>query len=433
MRITNSILPNQFSSVKVFINEIDGILLSGVSPSLIIFIVSRQLEENMPEDYYQTLGVSRSDSTEDIRKGFRQKAMEYHPDRNKTEGASDKFKEINEAYQVLSDPKKKAQYDQFGHAGVNGNRSGGSPFDGFDGFGGFGDIFDSFFGGSSRRNANQPTQGQDIYVSLELDFEESVFGVDKTISINRLEVCDTCDGSRAKNGSTPLICSTCNGQGQVRRSQKSVFGQFTQVVGCSACQATGKIIDDPCTDCKGNGIVNITRNTTIEIPQGIENGMQVRMTGWGNHGTNGGPSGNLYVETLVSTHKTFTRRKFDLIYQLPLNIAEASIGASVIVPTLEDDGHILKIPAGTQFGDVLTIKGKGVPHLRGNGRGDIKVITNVNVPKKLSKYQKELLAKLSQSLNGTADTSETAYDHGSVDSDFEDDKGLINKIKDILT
>ena len=202
----------------------------------------------MPEDYYKVLGVTKNDSQEDIRKAFRKKAMDYHPDRNKSSDAPEKFKEINEAYQVLSDTEKRSQYDRFGHAGVNAGRSTGSPFEGFETFGGFGDIFDSFFGGSSRRSGNQPTRGDDIYTSINLSFEEAVFGIEKTLSITRIESCEVCNGTRAEPGTSPTTCSSCNGSGQVRRSQQSVFGQFTQVVGCSSCEATGQIVGSPCKE-----------------------------------------------------------------------------------------------------------------------------------------------------------------------------------------
>tara|TARA_A100001037_G_C15153961_1_gene642147 strand:- start:65 stop:1192 length:1128 start_codon:yes stop_codon:yes gene_type:complete len=374
----------------------------------------------MPEDYYKVLGVSKNDSQEDIRKAFRKKAMEYHPDRNKSSDAPEKFKEINEAYQVLSDSQKRSQYDRFGHAGVGGARGGGSPFDGFDTFGGFGDIFDSFFGGSSRRAGNQPSRGEDIYASINLSFEEAVFGIEKTLNISRIELCDTCNGTRAKPGTSPDTCGTCNGSGQVRRSQQSVFGQFTQVVGCSSCEATGQIVNSPCDKCAGVGLNRVSRSTSIEIPKGIEHGMQVRLTGWGNHGKNGGPAGNLYVETIVEDHPVFIRRKFDLLYELSLNIAEAAIGTAIDIPTLEGQSHQLKIPSGTQPGDILTIKNKGVPHLRGNGRGDIKVIADVQTPVKLSKYQKELLKELDKSFKGTSNESSSG------------DNKIINKIKDAL-
>ena len=378
----------------------------------------------MPEDYYKLLGVTKNDSQEDIRKAFRKKAMDYHPDRNKSSDAPEKFKEINEAYQVLSDAQKRSQYDRVGHAGVNAGRNTGSPFEGFETFGGFGDIFDSFFGGSSRRGGNQPTRGDDIYTSINLSFEEAVFGIEKTLNITRIESCEVCNGTRAEPGTSPTTCSSCNGSGQVRRSQQSVFGQFTQVVGCSSCEATGQIVGSPCKECAGVGLNRINRSTSIEIPKGIENGMQVRLTGWGNHGKNGGPAGNLYVETLVEDHEIFIRRKFDLIYELSLNMAEAAIGTQIEIPTLEGDGHSLKIPSGTQPGDILTIKSKGVPHLRGNGRGDIKVIADVQTPIKLSKYQKELLQELNRSLKGEPSENQT--------EDKTTDNKLINKIKDAL-
>ena len=244
------------------------------------------------KDFYEALGVARTDNEEEIRKAFRKKAMEFHPDRNKSEGAEDKFKEINEAYQVLSDPKKRAQYDRFGRAGVGSNGGQDRPFDGFDVFGGFGDIFDSFFGDVSGRRENRSQRGDDLQQRVILDFNEAVFGTEREVEITRQESCQRCSGAGNEPGSEVSSCTTCRGNGQVRRSQRSIFGQFAQVTPCPACRGSGKVIKTPCTSCRATGVDRRKRKIAVTIPAGVEAGMQVRLTGEGDTGRDGGPAGN---------------------------------------------------------------------------------------------------------------------------------------------
>lgn len=327
--------------------------------------------------------------------------MEFHPDRNKTPGAEDKFKEINEAYQVLSDQEKRSRYDRFGHAGVNGG--GDRPFDGFDPFGGFGDIFDTFFGGNAR-TANQPRAGEDIAQRVNLTFEEAIFGCDRDIDIQRTEPCHLCSGGGNEPGTPVSTCRTCNGSGQVRRAQRSVFGQFAVTSPCSACNGSGRYIETHCHNCRGRGYERRQRTRTVTIPAGVSDGMQVRITGEGDAGANGGPPGNLYVQVRVQDHELFARDDEDLVVRMGINIAEAALGSSKHIPTLDGEEVGLEIPAGTQSGRVFRIRGYGVPRLRRDGRatnrrGDIRVVVEVSVPQRLNKYQRKLLEDLEYSFN----------------------------------
>ena len=354
----------------------------------------------MPVDYYESLGVNRGANDEEIRRAFRRKAMEFHPDRNKTPGAEDKFKEINEAYQVLSDQEKRARYDRFGHAGVNGG--GDRPFDGFDPFGGFGDIFDTFFGGG--RTANQPRAGEDIAQRIILDFEDAVFGCERDIEVNRVEPCHQCSGAGNEPGTPISTCGTCNGTGQVRRAQRGVFGQFAVTTPCPACNGAGRSIETPCGNCRARGYERRRRTRTVTIPAGIADGMQVRITGEGDAGANGGPPGNLYVQVRVQEHPVFVRDEDDLVMRMGINIAEAALGSTKPVPTLEGDAVDLEIPGGTQSGSFFRVRGLGVPRLRRDGRptnrrGDIRVVVDVDVPEKLNKYQRQLLEDLAYSFD----------------------------------
>ena len=354
----------------------------------------------MPVDYYETLGVDRAANDEQIRRAFRRKAMEFHPDRNKTPGAEDKFKEINEAYQVLSDQEKRSRYDRFGHAGVNGGAD--RPFDGFDPFGGFGDIFDTFFGGGTR-TANQPRAGEDIAHRVNLSFEEAVFGCERDIEIQRVEPCHLCSGAGNEPGTPISTCTTCNGAGQVRRAQRSVFGQFAVTSPCPACNGSGRYIETHCHNCRGRGYERRQRSRTVTIPAGVNEGMQVRITGEGDAGAHGGPPGNLYVQVRVQEHPLFARDEDDLVLRMGINIAEAALGSKKQVPTLDGDDVDLEIPAGTQSGRVFRVRGYGVPRLRRDGRatnrrGDIRVMVEVNVPQRINKYQRKLLEDLAYSL-----------------------------------
>ena len=365
-------------------------------------------------DYYDTLGVSQGASDEDIKKAFRKLAMEYHPDRNRREGAEEKFKEINEAYQVLSDSEKRGTYDRFGHAGVTGN---GKGFEGFENFGGFGDIFDAFFGGSSRSRPNAARRGSDLQYSLTVEFEEAVFGVDQDVELQRTETCSSCHGSRSEGGAAPQTCSNCGGVGEVRRAHQSVFGQFVQVVACNVCRGDGRIITDPCSRCRGSGQERRNRKLEVSIPGGIEEGTQVRLRGEGEQGINGGPAGDLYVVVRIKPHEIFRREGNDIIYTLPLNVAQAALGAKVIIPTLKGEAE-MEIPSATQSGQSFRLKGKGVPYLRSKRRGDQIVHVFVNTPTDLTEEQQALLEKLAESFG-----DESKADH-------PPDKSIFTKIKD---
>ncbi len=379
----------------------------------------------MPKpDYYEVLGVSRGDPEEEIRKAFRKKAMEYHPDRNKNPDAEAKFKDINEAYQVLNDSQKRAAYDRFGHSGVNGNSGFDSPFEGFDGFGGFGDIFDSFFGNQSARQAREPQRGSDLQQRVALDFEEAVFGVEKELEVTRVEICLHCSGQRNEPGTRINTCGTCRGSGQVRRMQRSLFGQFAQVTACPTCEGVGQMVETPCSNCKGAGRERRKRKTAVSIPAGVQEGMQVRLTGEGDVGRNGGPAGNLYVQISVKDHSVFERDEFDLIYQLPLNLAEAALGVEKEVPTLHGVTELLKIPQGTQPGREFRIKGKGVPHIHSKRCGDLRVQVDLQVPKNLNSKQRQLLKELAKSFGQSGPVEP-------VDSEEPPKgKGLFDRIKD---
>ena len=384
-----------------------------------------------PQDYYETLGVTRSDSEEDIRRAFRKKAMEYHPDRNKTPGAEDKFKEINEAYQVLSDSKKRAQYDRYGHAGVNANGGFNRPFDGFDVFGGFGDIFDSFFNDIGGARAKQAQRGDDLQQRVVLSFEEAVFGTERNVEITRLERCQHCSGAGNEPGTEVTTCQSCRGSGQVRRSQRSVFGQFSQVTLCPNCRGSGNVIQTPCKQCRAAGVDKRKRKIAVTIPAGVEAGMQVRLTGEGDAGRDGGPPGNLYVQVNVRNHEDFIREGNDLVYRLPVNLAEATLGVEKEVPTLEGELQTLKVPEGTQPGTEFRIRSKGVPHLRSDRRGDLRVVVDLQVPRSINSKQRKLLEELSRSFG-----SANGADHGTDDPDNEEDndkdKGLFGRIKEAL-
>ena len=370
------------------------------------------------KDYYDVLGVSRSASEEDIKKAFRKLALEYHPDRNRKAGAEDKFKEVNEAYQVLSDPKKRATYDRYGHAATSG-AAGGRGFDGFDNFGGFGDIFDAFFSGgfgsATQTRANAPTRGADLQYSVAIAFEDAVFGTDKEVEIQRMGVCSKCQGSKSEPGSAPTTCRNCKGAGQVRRSQQGLFAQFHQVSTCNTCQGLGTTITNPCRQCRGAGRERRNRRLVISIPAGIEDSTQIRLSHEGEAGTNSGRPGDLYVLVRVRPHEIFTRDGIDIHYTQPISIFQATLGATVVVPTLDGDTE-MDVPAGTQPGEVFTLRDKGVPRLRGSRRGDQLVTVEIKVPEALNDEQRAMFQQLGEMLG------ENGLD--------EHQKGFFNKIKD---
>lgn len=356
-------------------------------------------------DYYEVLGVQRSASKDELKKAYRRLARQYHPDVNRDNGASERFKEINEAYEVLADDDKRAAYDRFGHAGVQG----GTGFSGFDaaGFSGFADIFEEFFGGglgNSRRRRSGPRRGADLRYDLTITFEEAVFGIEKEVDITRPEICHECNGSGAEpGGSSPERCGTCNGSGEVRRVQQSILGSFVNVTTCPNCQGSGEVITQPCKTCNGRKQVQRTRSIKVKIPAGVDNDTQIRLTGEGGPGVNGGPPGNLYVVINVQRHPYFQRRDSDIFSDMQINVAQAALGDEITIPTMDGEEK-LTIPPGTQSGSVFRLRGKGVPRLdrsgRGSyvGRGDQHIIIQVAIPKKLNDEQKKLFKELSRSL-----------------------------------
>jgi molecular chaperone DnaJ len=345
-------------------------------------------------DYYEVLGVPRDASSEDIKKSFRKLAFQYHPDRNPDNGAADKFKEINEAYEVLSDTDKRASYDRFGHTGPE--NIFGRGFEGFD-MGGFGDIFEAFFGGTSTASRQAPRHGNDIRSHISVSFEEAALGIEKKIEINRTEVCANCRGTRSKPGSQPGRCPECNGTGQIRRVQRSIFGQFINTATCGQCHGEGTLVTDPCPECKGSGFQKQRRHLSVKIPAGIDDKNVIRLSGEGDAGYRGGPAGNLYVEVSVEKHKYFTREGDNVIYELPVNFAQAALGMEVAVPTLYGETK-LKIPAGSQNGKIFKLKDKGIPRLRGMGQGDQFVVLRVVTPEVLTKEQRKLFEELAKSM-----------------------------------
>lgn len=367
-------------------------------------------------DYYEVLGVSRNASPEDLKKAFRQQALKYHPDRNKETDASEKFKEVNAAYQVLSDPERRAAYDRFGHAGVS--NGGGRGFDDFQNFGGFGDIFDAFFGGSSRRG---PSRGSDLELEVTVSFEEAAFGIEKEFDIERQETCSRCDGKRAEPGTQLSTCATCGGSGEVRRVQRMVFGQFQQVAQCSTCSGTGQTVETPCKTCRARGTEQRTRRIAVEIPAGIENASRIVMRGQGEKGAMNGPSGDLYIYVNVEPHKIFERHGNDVLAEISINIAQATLGTVVNVPTIDGE-HELKIPAGTQTGKVFRIRNAGIPRMgkTARSRGDQLVAVKVATPTELTDRQQELFEELAESL-GTADVG------------YSEDGGILGRIRDAFS
>ncbi len=349
-------------------------------------------------DLYEVLGVSRDASADEIKRSYRKLAMEYHPDRNASEDAAERFKEINRAYEALSDPEKRSAYDRFGHAGVDG-AGGPSGFEGFSTFEGFGDIFDAFFSGAGGRGGRRrgPARGSDLRTRITLTFEEAAFGAEKEIEYARLERCEACDGSGALPGSQPEVCPECNGAGEIRRAQQSVFGQFVNVSACGRCRGEGRVITNPCANCRGRGAERRERQISVRIPAGVDDGQQIRLTGEGEVGERGGQPGNLYVLLDVEPHELFERVDDHILYDLPLNVAQAALGVSLEIPTL--DGAVeFEAPAGTQSGDEFVVRGEGVPRLNGGRRGDMIVRVTVVVPEALTEDQRILLQQLAETL-----------------------------------
>lgn len=353
-------------------------------------------------DYYEVLGIQRGAGEDEIKKAYRKLAKKYHPDLNPDDKAAEaKFKEVNEAYAVLSDGEKRAKYDQFGHAGTDENFGAG----GFGGFGGadfgmdLGDIFGSFFGGgtTTRTARNGPSRGRDLRESISITFVEAAKGVEKTVNVSRYEKCGTCKGSGAKEGTHAQTCPTCHGSGQVRSTQRTILGSFSTVTTCATCGGEGSVIKEPCAECGGRGLLRKTRKISVKIPAGIDDGQQITLRGEGDHGRKGGPAGDLHLLVSVKKHEVFKREGYDVYMDLPITFVEAALGAEIDVPTLYGDVK-LKIPEGTQGETNFRIRGKGIVRIGGNGQGDQYVRVSVDVPKHLNEKQKEALRSFGATL-----------------------------------
>lgn len=366
------------------------------------------------KDYYELLGVNKEATEADVKKAYRRLARKYHPDVNKEDpDAEQKFKEISEAYHVLSDAERKAQYDQFGHAAFENGRGFGQDFSG--GFAGFEDIFDMMFGGFGSRQARRgPRKGADLRYDMTISFEDAVFGLEKDIIIPRTENCDMCDGSGAKPGTNKRTCDQCGGSGEIRNMQRTAFGQFVNVVPCVKCQGTGSIIEEHCPQCQGQGTVRRQRKINVKIPPGVDSGSRLRVAREGEAGDQGGPPGDLYIFINVRSHPRFQRNGYDLLLNQDISFAQAVLGAQLEIESL--DGKVkLRLPAGTQTGTRFRIEGKGVPRMRSGRRGDLLVRVNVAVPRKVSDRQIQALIEFAEAGGETVEPL---------------DKGLFQRIKE---
>lgn len=359
----------------------------------------------MARDYYETLGLSRNCSKEDIKQAYRRLARKYHPDVNQETGAEERFKEINRAYEVLKDPELKGRYDRFGEAGVGGAAAGPGGFQDMGDLGGFADIFETFFTnfggapGQTGRRRSGPMRGDDLRFDLKLEFLEAVFGGEKQIRISHLEVCDVCDGSGARQGSGPKGCPTCGGAGQVKRATRTPFGSFTQVSTCPTCEGTGQVIEDACAKCSGEGLLQTNKKLRITVPPGVDSGTRLRVSGEGDSGRRNGPPGDLYVYLFVEPDEMFQRDGLNILSELDISYLQAILGARIRVSTVDGEEELL-VPAGTQPGTVLRLEGQGVPKL-GNpvARGDQLITVNVEIPTRITPEERELLEQLAV-LNG---------------------------------
>ena len=367
-------------------------------------------------DLYATLGVQRDASQEAIKRAFRKLAMEYHPDRNREDGAEDRFKQVNAAYEVLSDPEKRRAYDRFGLDGLNGGGQHG--FAGFESFGGFGDIFDAFFRGSAAQRAG-PRRGADRRAAIRISLEDAAFGAEHEVEFVRVGRCEDCRGSGAANGSRPASCPDCGGQGEIRRVQESLFGRFVNTALCSRCGGDGEVITDPCPGCRGRGRRRDNVRRMVGIPAGVGEDHRIRLSGEGDAGARGGPAGHLYLDIEIAPHERFERRGDDLLCALPLNPAQAALGAEAEIPALDGGTVTIEAPAGTQPGQVFTVAGRGMPRLHGRGRGDLLVRTHVVTPTDLTDEQRELLERLAESLGTPALSAE--------------DRGLLGRIREAFS
>ena len=372
-------------------------------------------------DYYEVLGVSRGASEDEIKKAYKKMARKYHPDLNPGDKtAEEKFKEVNEAYEVLSDADKKARYDQYGHAGVDPNFGAGGFGGGFDGsfdFGDLGDIFGSFFGGGfgggRRTNPNAPQRGESIRMSIAISFEEAAFGCEKAVTVERYETCDTCHGNGCAPGTSPEVCPDCHGTGTVQVRRQTPMGAFATSSPCPKCGGKGRIIHQPCKDCRGSGMVRKKKTIQASIPAGIDNGQTISIRGQGNAGKNGGPAGDLLITITVRPHELFRREGTSVLCEAPITFTQAVLGAELEIPTI--DGKVkYTLPEGTQSGTTFRLKGKGIPSINGRGRGDQYVTVYIETPKNLNKEQKEALKKFAETMG---------------ESNYEEQKKFFKKFK----
>ena len=372
-------------------------------------------------DYYEVLGVSRGASEDEIKKAYKKMARKYHPDLNPGDKtAEEKFKEVNEAYEVLSDADKKARYDQYGHAGVDPNFGAGGFGGGFDGsfdFGDLGDIFGSFFGGGfgggRRTNPNAPQRGESSRMSIAISFEEAAFGCEKAVTVERYETCDTCHGNGCAPGTSPEVCPDCHGTGTVQVRRQTPMGVFATSSPCPKCGGKGRIIHQPCKDCRGSGMVRKKKTIQASIPAGIDNGQTISIRGQGNAGKNGGPAGDLLITITVRPHELFRREGTSVLCEAPITFTQAVLGAELEIPTI--DGKVkYTLPEGTQSGTTFRLKGKGIPSINGRGRGDQYVTVYIETPKNLNKEQKEALKKFAETMG---------------ESNYEEQKKFFKKFK----
>ena len=370
-------------------------------------------------EYYDRLGVSKDASQDEIKRAYRKMSKKYHPDINKEPGAEEKYKEVQEAYETLSDDQKRAAYDQYGPDGANGfgGQGGFGGFDGGAGFGGFEDIFSSFFGGGATRNPNAPRQGDDLQYRVNLSFEEAIFGAEKEVHYNREATCKTCSGSGAKPGTSPVTCGRCHGQGVINVDTQTPLGMMRRQVTCDVCHGTGQEIKEPCQTCHGTGHEKQSHKVSVKIPAGVETGQQIRLAGQGEAGFNGGPYGDLFVIINVNPSDKFTRDGSTIYYTLNISFVQAALGDTVEVPTVHGNVE-MTIPAGTQTGKTFRLKGNGAPRLRGGSQGDQHVTVKIVTPTKLNDAQKEALL---------------AFAKASGDEKIAPQKkGFFNKVKDAL-
>lgn len=370
-------------------------------------------------EYYDRLGVSKDASQDEIKRAYRKMSKKYHPDINKEPGAEEKYKEVQEAYETLSDDQKRAAYDQYGPDGANGfgGQGGFGGFDGGAGFGGFEDIFSSFFGGSATRNPNAPRQGDDLQYRVNLSFEEAIFGAEKEVHYNREATCKTCSGSGAKPGTSPVTCGRCHGQGVINVDTQTPLGMMRRQVTCDICHGTGQEIKEPCQTCHGTGHEKQSHKVSVKIPAGVETGQQIRLAGQGEAGFNGGPYGDLFVIINVNPSDKFTRDGSTIYYTLNISFVQAALGDTVEVPTVHGNVE-MTIPAGTQTGKTFRLKGKGAPRLRGGSQGDQHVTVKIVTPTKLNDAQKEALLAFAKASGDEKITPQK--------------KGFFNKVKDAL-